>query len=186
MSGFCVVDSTTRVRSAFLELLEATIEDPHGERFTRTIVRHPGAVTVVPVLDGGRDVLLVRQFRAAVGDELLEAPAGKRDVDGEPPETTARRELEEEVGYRAGRLTWLGECYTSPGFCDEYAHLYAASDLTPLDDRAAATFEEAEMTVERVALADVNGLIARRELVDATTMIALLLTRQALASGTLR
>jgi ADP-ribose pyrophosphatase len=183
MTGFRVVDTTTRVHSAFLELLEATVEDPHGQRFTRTIVRHPGAVTVVPVVGDGPEVILVRQFRAAVGATILEAPAGKRDVDGEPPEETARRELEEEIGHRAGRLTWLGECYTSPGFCDEYAFLYAAFDLAPLEDRKAATFEEAEMTVERVSLDDVDGLIERRELVDATTMVALLLTRRLLRGG---
>jgi ADP-ribose pyrophosphatase len=183
MTGFRVDDTTTRVHSAFLELLEATVEDPHGQRFTRTIVRHPGAVTVVPVVGDGPEVILVRQFRAAVGATILEAPAGKRDVDGEPPEETARRELEEEIGHRAGRLTWLGECYTSPGFCDEYAFLYAAFDLAPLEDRKAATFEEAEMTVERVSLDDVDGLIERRELVDATTMVALLLTRRLLRGG---
>jgi ADP-ribose pyrophosphatase len=183
MTGFRVVDTTTRVHSAFLELLEATVEDPHGQRFTRTIVRHPGAVTVVPVVGDGPEVILVRQFRAAVGATILEAPAGKRVVDGEPPEETARRELEEEIGHRAGRLTWLGECYTSPGFCDEYAFLYAAFDLAPLEERKAATFEEAEMTVERVSLDDVDGLIERRELVDATTMVALLLTRRLLRGG---
>jgi len=183
MTGFRVVDTTTRLHSAFLEVVEATVEDPHGERFTRSIVRHPGAVTVVPVVDDGPEVILVRQFRAAVGAAILEAPAGKRDVDGEPPEETARRELEEEIGHRAGRLTWLGECYTSPGFCDEYAFLYAAFDLTALEERSAATFEEAEMTVERFSLDDVDDLITRRELVDATTIVALLLTRQLLFEG---
>jgi ADP-ribose pyrophosphatase len=180
VTGFRVVDTTTRVHSGFLEVLEATIEAPDGERLVRTIVRHPGAVTVVPVVGDGSapDVLLVRQYRAAIGGELLEAPAGKRDVDGEPPEETARRELEEEVAHRAGRIEWLGECYTSPGFCDEYAYLYAAFDLTPLDAPIAVTAEEAQMTVERVPLDSVDELIARRELVDSTTIIALLLTRQ--------
>jgi len=171
-----------RAHSGFLEVLEATIEGPGDEQFVRTIVRHPGAVTVVPVLGDAPDVLLVRQYRAAVGTEILEAPAGKRDVDGEAPDETARRELEEEVAHRAGRLEWLGECYTSPGFCDEYAYLYAAFDLTPLDAPSAATAEEAVMTVERVLLAAVDDLIAHRELVDATTIVGLLLTR-ALLTG---
>ena len=106
-------------------------------------------------------MLLVRQYRAAVGRELLEAPAGKRDVDGEPPEETGRRELEEEVGYTAARMILLAEAFTSPGFCDEYAYIYAALDLTPLATARAATAEEAAMTVERVSLSDVDDLIAR-------------------------
>jgi ADP-ribose pyrophosphatase len=71
----------------------------------------------------------------------------------------------------------LAEAFTSPGFCDEYAYIYAALDLTPLATTHAATAEEAAMTVERVSLSDVDDLIARRELVDATTIIALLLAR---------
>jgi ADP-ribose pyrophosphatase len=182
MTGFRVVDSTTRARSSFLELVEATVAGDDGETFTRTIVRHPGAVTVVPITDDG-DVLLVRQYRAATGRALLEAPAGKRDVDGEPPEDTGRRELEEEVAHRAGRMVLLAEAYTSPGFCDEYAYIYAALDLTPLAGARAATAEEAAMTVERYPLTDVANLIERRELVDATTIVGLLLARDLIESG---
>ncbi|HEY8217071.1 MAG TPA: NUDIX hydrolase [Acidimicrobiia bacterium] len=177
MTGFRVVDTATRVRSTFLELVEATIESDDGDTFTRTIVRHPGAVTVVPITDDG-DVLLVRQYRAAAGRDILEAPAGKRDVHGEPPEETGRRELEEEVGHRAGRMVLLAEAFTSPGFCDEYAYIYAALDLTPLASTYAATAEEAAMTVERFPLAEVDDLIARRDLVDATTIVGVLLARQ--------
>lgn len=175
MTGFRVVETTTRARSAFLELVEATVVSDDGQTFTRSIVRHPGAVTVVPVTDDGH-VLLVRQYRAAAGRSILEAPAGKRDVDGEPPELTGRRELEEEVAHRAGRMVLLAEAFTSPGFSDEYAYIYAALDLTPLDRAHAATAEEAAMTIERVPIAAVHDLIARRELVDATTIIGLLLT----------
>jgi ADP-ribose pyrophosphatase len=176
MTRFRVVDTTTRAQSSFLELVEATVEADDGQTFMRSIVRHPGAVTVVPVTDDG-DVLLVRQFRAAAGRELLEAPAGKRDVEGEPPETTGRRELEEEVAHRAGRMVLLAEAFTSPGFCDEYAYIYAALDLTPLDHAHAATAEEAAMTIERVPLGTVDELVADRRIVDATTIIGLLLTR---------
>jgi ADP-ribose pyrophosphatase len=182
MTPFRVVDSTTRLRSAFLELVEATVRADDGTEFQRTIVRHPGAVTVVPVADDGH-VLLVRQFRAAAGRELLEAPAGKRDVPGEPPEVTGRRELEEEVGHRAREMVLLAEAYTSPGFSDEYAYIYAARDLTPLAETYAATAEEAAMTVERVALAEVAALISSRDLVDATTIIGLLLTQRLVADG---
>src|SRR5947209_7381495 len=107
----------------------ATFAGPDGETFERDVVHHPGAVIVVPVLEGGESVLLVRQFRTAIGIELLEVPAGKRDVPGEAPEVTARRELQEEVGMRAGRLEQLCAFYNTPGFCDEYAYLYMALDL---------------------------------------------------------
>jgi len=177
MTAFRVVATTTRARSAFLELVEATVESDAGERFTRSIVRHPGAVTVVPVTDDDH-VLLVRQYRAAVGAPILEAPAGKRDVDGEAPDETGRRELEEEVGCSAREMVLLAEAYTSPGFSDEYAYIFAAFGLTPVDDAHAATAEEAAMTVERVPLTRIDELIARRELVDATTIIGVLLARQ--------
>jgi ADP-ribose pyrophosphatase len=101
-------------------------------------------------------------------------------VAGEPPEVTARRELEEEIGMRAGRLEQLAEFYNSPGFCDEYTHLFLATDLEARS-RAAASAEEQAMTIQRAALADVDGLIATGEIVDAKTIIGLLLARRFLA-----
>lgn len=153
-------------------------ESPDGETFTRDVVHHPGAVSVVPYTGGG-DVVLVRQYRAAIDATLLEIPAGKRDVDGEAPDLTARRELEEEVGLRAGRLELLAEFYNSPGFCDEHSFVFLARDLVDCD-LAAASVEERHMTVERVALDDVPGLIARRAIVDAKTIIGLALARERL------
>ena len=104
------------------------------------------------------EVILVRQYRAAIDRELLEIPAGKRDVAGEPPEDTARRELVEEVGMRAGRLELLAEFYNSPGFCDEHSFVYLALDLEPCPSDLQG-IEEQHMTIERVALDDVPGLI---------------------------
>ena len=131
----------------------------------------------------GDDAVLVRQWRVATGRELLEVPAGKRDVDGEAPETTANRELEEEIGYRAGRLDPLCEFYNSPGFCDEYTYLFLATELEART-RAAVSAEEAAMTIERVPLARVDALIAAGELIDAKSIIGLLLARQFLAART--
>src|SRR5258707_6895001 len=98
---------------------------------------------------------MVRQWRVAAGRNLLEVPAGKRDVDGEAPEATANRELEEEIGYHAGRLDPLCEFYNSPGFCDEYTYLFLATELETRA-RAAVSAEEAAMTIERVPLAAVD------------------------------
>ena len=143
---------------------------PDGERFSRDIVRHPGAVAVVPV--DGDDVVLVRQFRAAAGRELLEIPAGKRDVDGEAPEETARRELVEEIGRTAGVLTPLAEFYNSIGFSDEYTHVFLATDLGDAVARADGP-EEHYMSVERMPLDDVAAAIANGTLSDAKTLVGL-------------
>ncbi len=100
---------------------------PNGKPATREIVEHPGAVAVVPVLPDGR-ILMVRQFRHPVGVVLLEIPAGKL-TPGEDPDECARRELEEETGYQAGRLERKASIFTGPGFTDEVIHIYIAGDL---------------------------------------------------------
>lgn len=154
---------------------------PDGEHFERDIVHHPGAVVVVPLTSEGR-VIMVRQFRAAIGADLLEVPAGKRDVDGEPTEVTAARELAEEVGRRAGHLELLARFYNSPGFTDEFTHLYLARDLEEVPhDRQGA--EERQMTVEEVGLDDMDALIADGRLVDAKSIIGLALTRRRVMEG---
>jgi ADP-ribose pyrophosphatase len=176
--SFRVVERTTVCEAGFLTMARLRVVGPDDE-FDRHVVLHPGAVVVVPV-DAAGNALLVRQYRAAVGHAILEAPAGKRDVAGEPPETTAARELEEEIGRRARTLRPLCEFYNSPGFTDEYTHVFLATDLVECE-RATVTAEEAAMTVEAVALARVDELIAAGELVDAKTIIGLLLARQRLA-----
>ncbi|MGI8686298.1 MAG: NUDIX hydrolase [Acidimicrobiales bacterium] len=182
MSGFRKLDEREVWRGAVVSAGVGRYEAPDGTVFERDVVHHPGAVVVVPVLDGGATVLLVRQYRSPIDAELLELPAGKRDVTGEPPEVTAARELEEEVGMRAGRLQKLGEYFNSPGFCDEHSHLFMGLDL----EECATSFqgvEEIHMTIVRVALADVPAMIASGAIVDAKTIIGLLLAREAL-SGT--
>jgi ADP-ribose pyrophosphatase len=167
-------------RGNLVTVAEATVEAPDGTRYTREVVHHPGAVSIVPVIGHPAEVVLVRQYRAAVDRVLLEVPAGKRDVAGEPPEVTARRELLEEVGMRAGRLEKLAEFYNSPGFSDEHSWIYLALDL-----EVGATdlqgIEEQHMTVERVALEDVPELVRTGAIVDAKTIIGLTLARDALA-----
>ena len=159
-----------------------TFETPEGETFERDLVHHPGAVSIVPVVDEGTAVLMVRQYRAALDADLLEIPAGKRDVPDEPPETTARRELEEEVGVRAGRVEKLAEFYNSPGFCDEHSWVYLALDLEPTAVSAHSP-EEQHMTIERIPLDLVPQLISSGRLVDAKSIIGLFLAREALESS---
>jgi 8-oxo-dGTP pyrophosphatase MutT (NUDIX family) len=182
-AGFRVVGSETLVDVGFLSLSRLHVAASDGEEFDRHVVHHPGAVVVVPVIEDGprAAAILVRQWRVATGRVLLEVPAGKRDVAGEAPESTANRELVEEVGYRAGRLDKLCEFYNSPGFCDEYTHLFLATELEKRA-RAAVSHEEAAMTIERVPLDRVDDLIATGELVDAKSIIGLVLARQFLAT----
>jgi 8-oxo-dGTP pyrophosphatase MutT (NUDIX family) len=181
MTQFRVVGSDLVTEAGFLKITRERIQAPDAEEFTRVVVRHPGAVVVVPVVDD--HVLFVRQFRAAVGGELLEVPAGKRDVDGEPPEETARRELEEEIGHRPGRLVKLAEFFNTPGFCDEYTHLFLALDLEDLGANRAEGPEERAMTMERVPLTKLDELIASGELCDAKSIIGVLLARRFIDAG---
>jgi len=155
--------------------VRGAFEAPDGTRFHRDIVRHPGAVAVVPVTD--RDtVLLVRQYRGPVDRELLEIPAGTRDVADEAPETTARRELEEEVGVRAGTMDLLGTVFNTPGFCDEETFIYLARQLEPVA-HARHGEEERFIEVVEIALGEVDSMIESGDLVDAQTVLGLLLAR---------
>ena len=179
VAGFRKLDERIVWQGSLVSAGVATFADPDGNTFERDVVHHPGAVVVVPVIDG--EVILVRQYRAAIDGELLEVPAGKRDVSDEPVELTAHRELEEEVGMKAGSMVKLAEFYNSPGFCDEHSFLFLATDLT----ECATSFqghEEQHMTIERVPLDSVPDLIAAGELVDGKSIIALCLAREHLSS----
>ena len=118
--GFVHVNDRLVHQGHIWRVVVADFVDPDGKSFERDIVRSPGAVGVVPLLPSadGWDVVLVRQYRAAFDRELIEIPAGMRDVEGEPPELTAHRELVEEVGYRAGSMEYLTTFLPSPGMTD--------------------------------------------------------------------
>lgn len=176
--GFRHLSDEVRLEGWRISIVSAEYEAPDGTRFHRDVVRHPGAVCVVPVTEHGT-VLLVRQYRGAVDRELLEIPAGTRDVEGEAPETTARRELEEEVGVRAGSVVRLGTMLNSPGFCDEETLLFLAQDL----ERSAPSRhgeEERYIEVVEVPLGDVDAMVTSGALVDGQTILGLLLARQVL------
>jgi len=104
---------------------------PNGRPAQREVVRHPGGVCVL-ALDQDGQVTLVRQYRYPMAEHIIELPAGKLDP-GEEPSAAARRELEEETGLRAGKLTYLGYLLASPGFCDERLHMFLAQELEHLD-----------------------------------------------------
>jgi ADP-ribose pyrophosphatase len=156
-----------------ITLARATFEGPAGEVLERDVVHHPGAVAVVD-LDGD-EVVLVRQYRPVVEREMLELPAGKLDVPGEDRPTAARRELVEEAGYDAPGLVELGSFHNSIGFCDEHTTIYLATELVP-DTAMAVSIEEKYLTVERVHLDEVEGLIDDGTITDAKTVLGLLWT----------
>ena len=168
-------------RGWLIRVERATFLDPDGVPFERDIVRHPGAVAVVAVTDD-RAVVLVHQYRPAVDAWLLEIPAGTRDVAGEPPETTAVRELAEEVGYRADRWELLARTAVTPGFCDEFTHVYLATGLHPVPDDRQGT-EERYLEVVEVGLDRFDALVDDGSIVDASTILGVGLARRRLADG---
>ncbi len=145
---------------------------PSGRTATREIVEHRGAVAIVPLTADGA-VLFVRQFRSAVGAELLEVPAGSIEP-GETVEACLQRELAEEIGMRAERLEPLAHFFPSPGFLTEQVHVYLARDLTPYRLPA----EEEDLAVVRLPLREARALVARGEIRDAKSIIGILLAAE--------
>ena len=141
-----------------------------GRESTREVVEHEPAVVVTPI-DADGKVLLVRQYRYAVGRSLLEAPAGIIEAP-ESPRECAQRELQEEVGYRAKYMRPLGGFWTSPGFCDEYMYAFLAKDLVP--SRLAPDDDE-DISVERYSMSDISKLIRVGEIEDSKTISVLLM-----------
>jgi 8-oxo-dGTP pyrophosphatase MutT (NUDIX family) len=150
----------------------AEVEGPTGARHEREVVHHPGAVGIAPVHDDGT-LTLVRQYRAALDADVWEIPAGLRDIQGEPSELTASRELAEEVGLQADRLEHLLTFHNSPGFSDESVVIYLASGLHEVpDDRQGA--EEEHMVVARIPLDDALAMVDDGRITDAKSVVALL------------
>jgi ADP-ribose pyrophosphatase len=145
----------------------ARFED--GPEFDREIVEHPGSVVLIPITDDGK-VLLIRQYRQAAERFLLEASAGTREA-GERPEVTAHRELQEEVGYRAGKLIPIGGSWVAPGYSTEYSYMYIATNLEP----APLPSDDGEdIVVEEVDFKDLHRLISTGELENQMSIAALL------------
>ena len=145
---------------------------PTGRVTTREVVEHPGSVAIVGVTSD-ENVLLLRQSHHAIGRTLLGIPAGTLEP-GESPEACARRELTEETGYRAGRLTQLASSYTSPGYTDERLPIFHAADCEP----AGGEIDPDELIrLTPMPLADVPRLLAPgpQQIEDAKTLIGLLI-----------
>jgi ADP-ribose pyrophosphatase len=155
---------------------------PGGRVAQREIVEHPGAVAIVPLHDDA-SVVMIDQYRHAVGRRLRELPAGLLDTPGEDPVATARRELVEEVGCTAQDWSVLVDVVSSPGFSDEAVRVFLARGLTEIGRPAGGDDEEADLSVVRVPLADAVRQVLAGEIVNAST-VAGLLAAQAVLAGT--
>lgn len=163
------LDSRILYDGAIVRLRRDTARLPNGKLAIREVVEHPGGVGIVP-LDGDGCVLMVRQFRYPLGQTLLEIPAGKLER-GEDHRVCAVRELSEEVGAQAGKLTYLGYLYASPGFCDEAIHLYLAEELTfsaPHPD------EDEFLEPERIPLDELTQMALDGTLTDGKSVAGIL------------
>lgn len=152
-----------------VKLRRDTVEVPGGAHAVREVIEHPGGVGIVPV-DGDGNVLMVRQFRYPLGRVVLEIPAGKLER-GEDHRLTAVRELSEEVGAEAGKMTYLGYAYASPGFCDESIHLYLAEGLT---FGACHPDEDEFLLPERIPLRELVEMALDGRLDDGKSVIGVL------------
>jgi ADP-ribose pyrophosphatase len=152
-----------------LQVFKDEVRLPEGKTTSREIVRHPGSVAIVPVLKDGR-VVLVRQYRYVTGRELWEIPAGTCDKEGESLEETASRELAEEAGFKAGRLTRLGRAYLVPGYGDELMTWFLAEQLSPTESHAEM---DESFKVNPFDLPSLRVLLSSGELEDAKTLLGL-------------
>lgn len=163
------VIGSRRVHDGWLGLRIDSLRYASGREGTIDVVEHRGGVTLV-AFDAQDRLLLVRQYRHALGRDLLELPAGTIDP-GESPDVCAERELQEETGYRPERMEKLGGFYSAPGYCTEYLHVFLCTDLV----ESKLEGDEDAIHVVPLALEETLRLIASGEIEDAKTVGALLL-----------
>lgn len=172
------VSSREVYRGRIVHLFEDTVRLPNGKLASREVMRHPGAVAVVPLTQDG-DVILVRQYRYPFAEALLEIPAGKLDA-GEQPENCARRELEEETGVEAAELIPLGEFYPSVAVLDEKIHLFLARGLAQKNSHPD---EDEFLYVEKIPFETLVQRIMEGSVPDGKTQAAVMKAWHLLSTG---
>ena len=169
-----VAESQLEYDGGFISVRADTVVGRSGERFERTVVEHEDAVGILAMDDDDR-VLLLAQYRHAVGHRLLELPAGLCDVDGEPPVDTAARELAEEASLAASSWELLLEMFPSPGFCDERWWVYLARGLSVADESDfVREHEEADMQAIWVPSDEAVRAVRDHRITDALAVAAIL------------
>ena len=164
-------EKTTKTTEIFkgkvIDLQLDEVELPNGRTSSREIVKHPGAVAILPITTEGK-LVLVRQYRKALDKVIVEIPAGKLEK-GEEPLASAKRELEEETGYKADKLDFIVSFYTSPGFADEIIHLYITDTL---EKGQLAPDEDEFLDVLEVNLEEAEEMVENQTIHDAKTVFA--------------
>ncbi len=161
-----ILETTQIYQGRIFNLESSQVELPDGTIAKREVIRHPGATALIAIDDEGK-LLLVSQFRIASGRVMLEIPAGTRDLN-EPPEVCAPRELQEETGYKPGKLEAMGGFYVAPGYTTEYIYLYLATEL--VESRLPGDSDEF-IEVTRATLDECMQMIERGDIADAKTII---------------
>jgi ADP-ribose pyrophosphatase len=169
MEDFKVLKAEKIYSGRVVGLSRETIAFPDGKEAVREIVRHPGASAMVPMISP-TEVILIKQFRYSAKKMLWEIPAGTLEP-GETALACAERELVEEIGYRAGKMTPLGGFYTSPGFCNEFLHLFLATDLEPSQSNLD---KDERLEVHRMPMKEALRKIETGDIIDAKTIAGLL------------
>jgi 8-oxo-dGTP pyrophosphatase MutT (NUDIX family) len=186
-SGFEHLDDRLVHQGHVWHVAVSRFQGPDGEIFQRDVVRSPGAVAAVPLMfddTGSASVVMVRQYRPPLDRLVLEIPAGMRDVPGEATEVTAARELQEEVGLRAGSMQHLTDFYPSAGMTDSVLYLYLATDLTAVERQTHGP-EEAHSEVVHLPLEHAVDMVLSGEIMDAKSIIGVLLVDRRLREGTI-
>ena len=168
----------TLLETKRFQVVRQTVTRPDGRTASVAYVVHPGSVAILPLVDD-HHLCLIRNWRLTVGQTIVEIPAGTREPN-EPPLETARRELEEETGYRAAKWEELTQFYASPGILSERMYVFVARDLTPGEPR-----REENEEIENLVLSwdDALAMIDRGEIVDGKTIVALLTADRRRKSG---
>jgi ADP-ribose pyrophosphatase len=173
-----ILSSEPIYEGKLVKLYRDTVRLPDGNHADREIIKHPGAVAMVPLLLGG-DVLLVRQYRTAARRILLEIPAGTLEP-GEDLLIAAAREVQEEIGYKPGKLVRLGAEYTAPGYTTEIIHLFLATEL----EAARLDADDDEfIEVVRLPFSEALRQVIAGEIPDGKTQVALLLAAEKMRRG---
>jgi ADP-ribose pyrophosphatase len=162
---------TTLYTGKIFDVVLEKVTLPNGAVKDREIVRHPGAAAMVPLLDDGR-VVLIKQYRHAVGEFVWEIPAGTLEPE-EAPMACARRELVEEIGYEAANLEKLTEILPAPGYTDEHIHIFLATGLQAVDQRLE---DDEVLELQPTVLETALAMVAKGEIRDAKTIAGLFLT----------
>jgi len=167
-------EKTIRTKPIFNgNIIDVQVDDvllPDGKTSTREIVKHPGAVALIPVTDDGK-IIFVEQYRKPLERTIIEIPAGKIEKD-EAPDVTAIRELEEETGYTTDKVEYITSFYTSPGFANEIIHIYFSDQLNQLQEKVQGD-EDEFVEIHLLTLEEAENYVTEQKIYDAKTMYAI-------------